>query len=76
MVFHIVIKWRPKLYIIVLEDYRNNLVQVKGNNANRIDERQRIRWRPHPSWKPVQTTTKKSSKFTKKITYVDDMTTL
>jgi hypothetical protein len=26
-----------------------------------------------PSWKPVQTTAKKSIKFTKKITYVDDM---
>ena len=35
--------------------------------------RERIWWKPQPSWKPVQTMTKKSFKFTKKITHVDDM---
>jgi hypothetical protein len=38
MVFHIVLKWRPKLCIVVLEDHENNLVQAKDNNANVINE--------------------------------------
>ena len=32
-----------------------------------------IWWKPQPSWKPVQTTAKKSSKFIKKITHIDDI---
>ena len=35
--------------------------------------RERIKCKPQLLWKPVQTTAKKSSKFTKKITHVDDM---
>jgi hypothetical protein len=37
-----------------------------------IVEWQRSRWKPHPPWKPMQTTTK-SRLNSKKITYVDDM---
>jgi hypothetical protein len=38
MIFHILFKCRPKLFIVVLEDYRNNLVQAKDNNTNEINE--------------------------------------
>ena len=38
MVFHIVLKWKPKLSIVVLEDYGNNLVQEEDKNVNRVDE--------------------------------------
>jgi hypothetical protein len=38
MIFHIMFKSRPELSIVVLEDYRNNLVQEKDNNANGINE--------------------------------------
>ena len=38
MIFHIVSKSRPKLCIVVLKDYGNNIVQEKDNNANRVDE--------------------------------------
>ena len=39
----------------------------------RLTNREHIWWKPQPSWKSVQITTKKSSKFIKKITRVDDM---
>ena len=29
---------KAKLYIVVLKDYENNLVQAKDNNANEVDE--------------------------------------
>ena len=32
------VEMKAKLYIIVLEDYRNNLVQAKDNNAKGINE--------------------------------------
>ena len=35
---------RPKSDIVVLEDYGNNLVQAKDNNANRINEMASILW--------------------------------
>jgi hypothetical protein len=38
MIFHIVLKWRLKLCIVILEDHGNNLVQAKDNNTNRINE--------------------------------------
>ena len=38
MIFHIMFKSRLKLCIVVLEDHRNNIVQEKDNNANRVDE--------------------------------------
>ena len=44
MVSHIVFKWRPKFCIVVLEDYGNNLVQVKDNNVNGVDEMASILW--------------------------------
>jgi hypothetical protein len=44
MVFCIVLKWKPKLSIVVLEDYGNNLVQEQDNNANRIDEMASMLW--------------------------------
>jgi hypothetical protein len=36
--FHIVLKWKAELCIVVLENYGNNLVQAKDNNANGINE--------------------------------------
>ena len=39
----------------------------------RLTNKEHIWWKPQPSWKSVQITTKKSSKFTKTITHVDDM---
>jgi hypothetical protein len=44
MICHIVLKSRPKLYIVILEDHGNNLVQVKDNNANRINEMASMLW--------------------------------
>jgi hypothetical protein len=44
MIFHIIFKSRPKLCIVVLEDYGNNLVQAKDNNANRINEMTSMLW--------------------------------
>ena len=38
MIFHIVSKSRPKLCIVVLKDYGNNIVQEKDNNTNGVDE--------------------------------------
>jgi hypothetical protein len=38
MIFHIMFKSWPKLCIVVLEEYRNNLVQAEDNNANEINE--------------------------------------
>ena len=38
MIFQIIFKSRPKLFIVVLEDHGNNIVQEKDNNANRVDE--------------------------------------
>jgi len=35
---------KAKLYIVVLKDYRNNLVQAKDNNANVIDEMAFMLW--------------------------------
>ena len=32
------VEMKAKLYIDVLEDYRNNLVQAKDNNANGVNE--------------------------------------
>jgi hypothetical protein len=32
------------LYIIVLEDHENNLVQAKDNNTNRINEMASMLW--------------------------------
>jgi hypothetical protein len=37
-------KSRPELSIVVLEDYRNNLVQEKDNNANGINEMASMLW--------------------------------
>jgi len=36
MTCHISIEMKAKLCIVVLEDYGNNLAQVKDNNANEI----------------------------------------
>ena len=36
MIFHILLKSRPKLCIVVLEDHGNNIVQEKDNNANGV----------------------------------------
>jgi hypothetical protein len=44
MIFHIMFKSRPKLCIVVLEDYGNNLVQAKDNNANGINEMASMLW--------------------------------
>ena len=44
LICHIMFKSRPKLYIVVLEDYGNNLVQAKDNNANGINEMDSILW--------------------------------
>jgi hypothetical protein len=44
MIFHIMYKLRPKLCIVVLEDYGNNIVQAEDNNANRIDEMTSMFW--------------------------------
>ena len=44
MTFHILLKSRPKLCIVVLEDYGNNIVQVKDNNANGVDEMASVLW--------------------------------
>jgi hypothetical protein len=38
LIWYIVLKSRPKLYIVVLKDHGNNLVQAKDNNANGINE--------------------------------------
>ena len=35
---------KAKLYIVALEDYENNLVQAKDNNANRINEMALMLW--------------------------------
>ena len=44
MAFHIVLKWKAKLCIVVLEYYGNNLVQAKDNNANGIDKMASMLW--------------------------------
>jgi hypothetical protein len=44
MVFHIVLKLRLELNIVVLEGYENNVVQEEDNNANRIDEMTSMLW--------------------------------
>ena len=38
------VEMKAKLYIVVLKDYRNNLVQEEDNNANRIDEMAFMLW--------------------------------
>jgi hypothetical protein len=38
MIFHIMFKSRPKLCIVVLEEYGNNLAQTEDNNAKGISE--------------------------------------
>ena len=38
IIFYIMFKSRPKLWIVVLEDHENNIVQEKDNNANGVDE--------------------------------------
>ena len=38
------VELKAKLYIFVLEDYRNNLVQAKDNNANGINEMAFMLW--------------------------------
>ena len=43
MVFHSV-QMKAKLYIVVLKDYRNNLVEAKDNNANGINEMAFMLW--------------------------------
>ena len=35
---------KAKLYIVALEDYENNLVQAKDNNANGINEMASMLW--------------------------------
>ena len=35
---------KAKLYIVVLKDHRNNLVQAKDNNTNGINEMASILW--------------------------------
>ena len=44
MIFHIMLKSRLKLSIVVLEDLGNNLVQAKDNNANGINEMAFMLW--------------------------------
>jgi hypothetical protein len=44
MIFLIMFKLRPKLCIILLEDQRNNIVQEKYNNANKVDEMASMLW--------------------------------
>ena len=44
MIFRIMFKSRLKLCIAVLEDHGNNLVQVKDNNANGINEMASMLW--------------------------------
>ena len=44
MIFHIMLKSRLKLSIVVLEDLGNNLVQTKDNNANGINEMAFMLW--------------------------------
>ena len=44
IVFHIMLKSRLKLSIVVLEDLGNNLVQAKDNNANGINEIASMLW--------------------------------
>ena len=44
MIFHIMFKSRLKLCIVVLEDYGNNLVQAKDNNAKGINEMASMLW--------------------------------
>ena len=44
MIFYIMFKSRPKLCIVVLEDYGNNLVRAKDNNANGINEMAYMLW--------------------------------
>ena len=50
MVLHIVLKWRPKLCIVVLEDHENNLVEAKDNNANGVDKMASMLWDIIVSW--------------------------
>ena len=38
------VEMKAKLYIVVLEDYGNNLVQAKDNNANEVDEMTSVLW--------------------------------
>ena len=38
------VEMKAKLYIVVLKDYRNNLVQVKDNNTNGINEMAFMLW--------------------------------
>ena len=38
------VEMKAKLCIVVLEDYGNNLVQAKDNNANGINEMASILW--------------------------------
>ena len=38
------VEMKAKLYIVVLEDYGNNLVQAKDNNANGINEMSFMLW--------------------------------
>ena len=44
MVFYIPLKQRPKLCIVVLEVYGNDLIQAKDNSANGINEIASILW--------------------------------
>ena len=44
MICHIVLKWRLELCIVVLEEYGNNLVQAKDNNAIEINEVASMLW--------------------------------
>ena len=56
--------------MLVLTLASRNLLGTKRDYV--ILCRERIWWKPQPSSKPVQTTAKKSSKFTKTITHVDN----
>ena len=38
------VEMKAKLYIVVLKDYGNNLVQAKDNNANGINEMAFMLW--------------------------------
>jgi hypothetical protein len=44
LIFRIMFKSMSKLCIVVLEDHGNNLVQVKDNNANGINEMASMLW--------------------------------
>ena len=44
MIFHIMFKSRLKLYIVVLADHGNNIVQEKDNNTNGINEMASMLW--------------------------------